>query len=390
MRVLVVTAHPILPLTHGGRVRTMGLAAGLVRAGATVDLLCPWAPGQPWHPFVHDGVRCIPHRFITNALRILPNRLLPPLVALSWQPFSFGPRRRLASASSYDVVQFEFCAYAAWMERLAGVTAVVYSAHNVEQDQHRGESEEAPLLRPWAGRVAALERRAIRAGDLVITCTDADASRLAQLWGGSAYAVIPNGFDERLLSGERAALRERARASLGIPPEASALLFVGGRARHNQQAVEFLERHVLPRLGAGGRLMVAGACADDLPPARDSSVLRLGYVEDLRPILAAADVAVNPIAYGSGSNLKMAEYLAAELPVVTTPIGVRGFEQHLGAVRVAGLDRFAEAVVETARAPARPDGGAVDVHEISWTRLGQRLAETYEELLRQGGAGRPP
>jgi glycosyltransferase involved in cell wall biosynthesis len=378
VRVLVITAHPILPLTHGGRVRTMGLAAGLVRTGATVDLLCPWAPGLPWRRFVHDGVTCIPHRFAANALRLVPNRVLPPLVGLSWQPFSLGPRRRLASAASYDVVQFEFCAYAAWMERLAGATEVVYSAHNVELDQHRGEAEETPRLRRWEGRVAALERRAIRASDLVVTCTDADASRLAGLWGGSAFAVIPNGFDEALLGAGRAAVRERARASLGIPPDASALLFVGGRAHHNRQAVEFLERDVVPRLGGAARLLVAGGCADDLPPPGDSSVLRLGYVEDLRPLLAAADVAVNPIAYGSGSNLKMAEYLAAGLPVVTTPIGARGFEQHLRAVRVAELDRFAEAVVETASAR---DARAVDVRELSWTRLGQRLSETYAELL---------
>lgn len=381
MRVLVVTAHPILPLTHGGRVRTMGLAAGLVRTGATVDLLCPWAPGLPWRPFVHSGVRCIPHRFVTNALRLVPNRLLPPLVGLSWQPYSLGPRRRLASASSYDVAQFEFCAYAAWMERLAGQTKVVYSAHNVELDQHRGAAEEIPRLLRWEGRVAALEHRAIRAADLVIACTDADASRLARLWGGSSFAVIPNGFDEGLLAIASVARREQARASLGIPPEAATLLFVGGRAHHNQQAVEFLERDVVPRLGNTGRLLVAGGCADDLPPPRYSSVLRLGYVDDLRPLLAAADVAVNPIAYGSGSNLKMAEYLAAGLPVVTTPIGVRGFEQHLGAVRVATLECFAEAVIETASAP---DPRGADVRELSWTRLGQRLRQTYDELL-----GRP-
>jgi glycosyltransferase involved in cell wall biosynthesis len=378
VRVLVVTAHPILPLTHGGRVRTMGLAAGLVRAGATVDLLCPWSPAQPWRPYVHDGVRCIPHRFAANALRLVPDRVLPPLVALSWQPFSLGPRRRLAAAASYDVVQFEFCAYAAWMERIARQATVVYSAHNVEPDQHRGEAAAAPLLRPWARRVAALERRAIHASHLVITCTEADATRLAERWGGPAFAVVPNGFDEALLGAGRGALRARARASLGIPPDAAALLFVGGRARHNRQAVEFLERDVVPRLGARERLLVVGGCADGLPPPSEDSVLRLGYVEDLRPLLAAADIAVNPIAYGSGSNLKMAEYLAAGLPVVSTPVGARGFEEHLGAVRVAPLDRFAAAVLETASAR---QARAADVGELSWTRLGRRLRETYDELL---------
>ena len=381
MRVLIVNAHPILPLTHGGRVRTMGMATGLVRAGATVDLLCAWAPGMPWRPFVHDGVRCIPHRFVTNALRLLPNRVLPPLVALSGQPFSLGPRRRFRSASRYDVLQFEFCAYAAWMERLAGVARIVYSAHNVERDQHAGEAADAPLLRPWGPRVAALERRAVRASDLVIACTDADVARLAALYGdGTAAAVVPNGFDDALLQGDRAALGQRMRASLGIPADATVLVFVGGRARHNQEAVAFLEREVMPRMGAGTRLVVAGACAGELPPPQDSRVLRVGYVDDLRAVLAAADVAVNPVQYGSGSNLKMADYLAAGLPVVSTPIGARGFEQHLGAVRVTDLDGLAGAVIETAATATSP-AHATDVRELSWSRIGQRLHETYCGLL---------
>jgi glycosyltransferase involved in cell wall biosynthesis len=150
-----------------------------------------------------------------------------------------------------------------------------------------------------------------------------------------------------------------------------------------------MEHQVMPRLEPRGRLLVVGACAEDLSAATGSSVVRLGYVDDLRPILAAADVAVNPIAYGSGSNLKMAEYLAAGLPVVTTPIGARGFEEHLASVRVADLDRFAEAVAETAGRPVRPEAGAADVRALSWTRLGQRLMETYERLLSRTSGRRP-
>jgi len=54
----------------------------------------------------------------------------------------------------------------------------------------------------------------------------------------------------------------------------------------------------------------------------------LGYVllvraehRHLRPLLAAADVAVNPVARGSGQSLKVVEYLAAGLPVVALPAG---------------------------------------------------------------------
>jgi len=43
-------------------------------------------------------------------------------------------------------------------------------------------------------------------------------------------------------------------------------------------------------------------------------------------VLSCAQVALNPVQSGSGSNLKMAEYAAAGLPIVSTPFGCRGLE----------------------------------------------------------------
>ena len=43
----------------------------------------------------------------------------------------------------------------------------------------------------------------------------------------------------------------------------------------------------------------------------------------------AADVAINPMATGSGTNLKIVEYLAAGVPVVTSTVGVSVFTSWL-------------------------------------------------------------
>src|SRR5947208_8514780 len=159
MRILIVAAYPIVPLSHGGRVRTFNLAAGMAKAGASVEILCPWSPDQPARPFEREGVRIRPHFFATNALLTLPDSWLPSVIALALQPFALGPRRRLRDASSYDVIQFEPCAYGAWMERLTGSALRVYSSHNVEADFFRNLSSDSSLHRRYGRRVAALERR---------------------------------------------------------------------------------------------------------------------------------------------------------------------------------------------------------------------------------------
>ena len=57
--------------------------------------------------------------------------------------------------------------------------------------------------------------------------------------------------------------------------------------------------------------------------------------------LIAADIAINPILRGSGTNLKMLEYLAAGLPIITTQEDDRGLDlEHLDSAIISEIDRF--------------------------------------------------
>jgi glycosyltransferase involved in cell wall biosynthesis len=378
VKALSVTPYPILPLSHGGRVRVFRLSAALAAAGAQVDVLYPWSPGLPPRPFRRNGVAYLPQAFAANLLpRLISSDAIPPLVALSWQPYAVAQRRRRTLLAAHDVAEFHFCAYAAWMERARRLTKVVYVAHNVEVD-FAAAHPPSFLSRTLLRRLGELERRAVQASDLVVTCTESDAERLRSLYGGSEYAVVPNGFDEELLGFDRAVGRADARGSLGLDPEERVLLFVGGPARHNRDAVAFLERRLLPSLQPGVTLLVAGRCAQPrrAEPAPGRTVRRLGYVEDLRPLFAAADLGVNPVAHGSGSQLKIAEYLAAGLPIVTTPVGMRGYEPFARFLTVVELDEFRGAIESAQHGHERPD-----VSGLTWTAVGRRLHAAYARLL---------
>lgn len=379
MRVLIVSPYPVMPALHGGRVRTLGIATGLARAGAEVTVLCPWVPGNPRLAHPEARLECRSHLFLANLLPAVGRWVAPPLALLSFQPRAVGPRRALRALGDVDVCQFEFCAQARWMRLAPHALKRVYSAHNVEQDFHAADRDRY-LLRKSAGRrIARLERSAVRDSDLVLTCSAADAERLREIYGAPRLStVVPNGFDAAALGGADGA-RERSRAALGLEPGDRAIVFVGGDASHNREAVEFLIRRALPGLGERDRLLVAGRCLR-AGAARDPRVRRLGFVADLGALLAAADVAVNPVAFGSGSNVKLAEYLAAGLPVLTTPIGLRGFgDRHSPGVIVAEREEFAAAL---RRAIPRPERDPRLLAELSWDAIGKRLLGIYEDLLR--------
>jgi glycosyltransferase involved in cell wall biosynthesis len=74
---------------------------------------------------------------------------------------------------------------------------------------------------------------------------------------------------------------------------------------------------------------VCGAIADREIPA---NVKLLGVVDDnvKAVLLGTADVALNPMTSGSGSNLKMLDYFAAGIPVISTGFGARGININAG------------------------------------------------------------
>ncbi len=64
-------------------------------------------------------------------------------------------------------------------------------------------------------------------------------------------------------------------------------------------------------------------------------------------VLGVVDLALNPMVSGSGTNLKMLDYLAAGVPVVSTPFGTRGLgiEQDKHCL-LAEIEQFAQAILQ--------------------------------------------
>ncbi len=108
---------------------------------------------------------------------------------------------------------------------------------------------------------------------------------------------------------------------------------------------------------------------------------------DLLVCLHAADVGLNPVTTGGGSNVKLPAYLAAGLPVVTTAFGLRGYSDLRPYVVVAESAQTSMAI--QARPHSHP-GTPAAITRYAWSALGGRLSRRYEQLLgRAAGAERP-
>ncbi len=193
----------------------------------------------------------------------------------------------------------------------------------------------------------------VRAVDHVVACSAADAEGFRRRYGVPAerITVVPNGAELNF--------EERARASAVDPTVEKrlagaqhVLLFMGKLDyQPNRVALGFLADEVLPRLEAAGgrwRLLVVGGPVPAGPwPA---SFVFAGRVADVAPYLMRADVCAAPIFSGSGTRLKILEYMAAGRPVVATPKAAEGLDVENGRhLVIAEAAEFAEAVARVAR-----------------------------------------
>ncbi len=408
INVCIITRPDLEPAVHGAAVKIMETAKALSRLGAEVEIV---TNDRLWYYHVSEGeVERLRYPQALLSLTNLPPWLKQRLAGLP-VPGYWETLRWLLTRAGYPrdeqflyqaavdpdfwlrvlyvgrhhrarVYQAEFPGYAvpAWLAaRLLGGRCVLVE-HNVEYLRLR-DTTELP-----AGTIEKLKR--IEAGlarlvDLVVAVSDPDRRRLIALGVPPArIRVIPHGVN---LNAYEHLSGRGIRARYGIEEGAFLLVFHG--TLHywpNTVAVKHIAEDLLPRLEARGVPVRAMVCG--INPPRYYAHPRLvftGVVQDLPEHLAAADVAVVPLDDGGGTRLKILEYFAAGLPVVSTPKGAEGIPVTAGEeIELANdMDDFADAVAGLWRAPDRAarlgEAGRRFVAAYGWNDVGRSYLEAY-------------
>ena len=228
-----------------------------------------------------------------------------------------------------DVVMVEFPWQFEHCRRRASGTPLVLSTHNVEVEKFASWASAAGtrLSQPWLNYVERSETAAVREADLVVTVKDGDREVFVRRYGADPgrVAVVPNGADTRRYRPADAARRRQAKGQLGLG-EAPVAIYVGTRQAANRVGLGWVRR--LARRRRDIEFVVIGQVGGE--PGREGNLTTTGQVDDLRPWLEAADLALCPIEHGGGTKIKLLEALAAGLPVVAFPPSVDGLQVRNG------------------------------------------------------------
>ena len=277
--------------------------------------------------------------------------------------FEFG----INSAAGYRATPADMARF--WLDR--GYTLYDVEGRDLDLDAF---IESATVQRVWDYvavptencELAASVRRALGAPDT----TSAPARRRLTV----AVSFTPRGE------------RERLKREVGVGERPIALLVNGGHPSNRETAGALFEIAAttpdITFLLAGGRSLAP------LDRPRPANLGLMGVVDDdtLGLLLALADIAVHPLSSGSGSSPEIAAYLAAGLPVITTPLGARGYDFVDGEnVLIRPVEAFSETIARLLGDPRLADelarrGRCLVEARHDWTVLASGLLRTFEAL----------
>jgi glycosyltransferase involved in cell wall biosynthesis len=208
----------------------------------------------------------------------------------------------------------------------------LYFAHNIESRIVK-DSNLGPLRKKLlSAYVEKLERKTAEMADKVAFVSEKDFT--LSNWDLDLRKIQITGVGTRITK-ETDFLRE------------GYVVFVGGDYLFNIEAAQevFQLAEGMPEVD----FKIVGSVCDQLVNTLPNVSL-LGWVSEseLTSILARSSIFINPMTHGSGIHLKLIKAMSFKLPIITTPVGWRGYESfdELN-VQIAELEEFGELIRNT-------------------------------------------
>jgi glycosyltransferase involved in cell wall biosynthesis len=296
-----------------------------------------------------------------------------------------------------DVIQFENSDYSPVMIplRLLGKRFVL-DEHDVEIEHRKELKRIQPLLgkkrsfspfqfvKSSTPIVLALNKLAVKFSSMVLTCSNRDAIQIQRLYGlnKDKLRVVPNCADPEYF--------DRVKPYRFVHP---VVLFVGNFDHPpNVEGAIVLLRRIMP-LVRMKRSDVTVVLVGKNPPLNlvnenDKNVIFTGEVDDLRPLIMGADVAVAPIFAGSGTRQKIVDYMALGKPIVSTAKGAEGLrlqnERHF--LERDTVEGFSRAILELLEDPEKAkllgnEARRLARAEYAWDVQIHKVLAAYERVL---------
>lgn len=219
------------------------------------------------------------------------------------------------------------------------------------------------------------EHRACQHASVVVACTDLDGDKFRHLFGvdSNNIHIAGNGSVDRFGAGYL--------GNCPAPDHASAI-FLGSKWGPNRNAANYILTNLAPENPDVVFHIVGNVCDVLSVESLPANVQLHGEVseEALAALMRKTHIGLNPIIDGAGSNVKLADYLAHGLRVITSEKGARGFVHDLENLTIVPDQSLSRALKEAVSKPPVSGSDRERWREAaaflwSWDSIGTTLAE---------------
>ena len=390
-KVVVLSTYPIWPARAGGQLRGAHLYRALAKS-VDVTVVCLSNSGpQVSKAQIEDGVQQIAvrksreHRVGEVEMSELAGIPVEDIAAS--ELISATPAFKETLQTSLEGARALIHAHPYLVPLTSEVQLpVIYDAIDVEYMLKESLLSKGEEAEPFHRAVAESEAAAWRSASIVFAASSEDLVALTSRYGqtNAVKTVVPNGVDLRRIRftpwQERTRRRDRWLQAVGAEG-CRVATFIGSWHPPNLDAGDHIRD-----MASGFQSMIFLLAGGHSEHYRDKwvppNVYLLGRISNAAKsaILSVADVGLNPMTRGSGTNLKVIEYFAAGLPVLSTPKGIRGIQVTPDVeAKVADLEGFEAALEEMFQNELRTELMAVAARRLAeryfnWESLGERFA----------------
>lgn len=226
---------------------------------------------------------------------------------------------------------------------------IIYDSQNMEYNLKKSMLPDNKTAHKLLEELFELEKRACLSSNIILACSSEDIDKLTDAYKveSKKAVLVPNGVDTRLNPYVDFRTRQKNKVDLGIEKE-NIIVFIGSWHKPNIEAVEEILK-IANSLSECKFIIMGGQCLAFRDRNLPKNVVIAGIVDEQTKLLiySVADIAINPMSNGSGTNLKVAEYMANGVPVISSKIGARGYDVVNGEhILITDLNSFCEEIRE--------------------------------------------
>lgn len=379
-RILVLSSTPAPFLEdHGGKQRLVRLLKALAIKHSVTLLSLSWEE-KDFTKVISDSITHISVPVEPQVIRAARGRttLKKPnndtRIAYFKRYFKTYKAKIAELANTHDIIVVDHYATAPVLQSMKLDIPIFYSSQNFETDLAK---QIFPKRSDDIRVINETERDIIERSSAIGYCSRDDFELMKSdfIIDKPTY-YIPNGND----------LIPEISAGAGL--SSKNIIFIGSGHPPNIIAAERIIE--LARVLPEHNFVIAGSCVggiDHLPAPKNLIKIKVISNEEVEELFSKAFAFINPMKTGSGTHLKMMKALSYGLPIVSSPVGARGFsdEEMDACMKICStpedMQKAIKALGDSKTYLSMSEGALKLAENYDWKKIGESFTKAVEETI---------